>query len=157
MGIKTKNKKEKYNKIMKIKIGSTIDFLCGKLPKEFIDFMQYIKSLQFEDKPNYQYLKTLLGKMYDKNNFTYDMIFDFTDILIKKENGEIKGINEKEEEKEENNNIIGADKNKPEIKEEDKKIEDKKDGINDKDNDNKDLKDEQKIENKSEHKNSKNS
>ena len=157
MGIKTKNKKEKYNKIMKIKIGSTIDFLCGKLPKEFIDFMQYIKSLQFEDKPNYQYLKTLLGKMYDKNNFTYDMIFDFTDILIKKENGEIKGINEKEEEKEENNNIIGADKNKPEIKEEDKKIEDKKDGINDKDNDNKDLKDEQKIENKSEQKNSKNS
>ena len=36
----------------------------------------YIKELQFDDKPNYQYLKSLLGKIYDKNNFNYDMIFE---------------------------------------------------------------------------------
>ena len=158
MGIKAKNKKEKYNKIMKIKMDSTIEFLCEKLPREFIDFMHYIKVLQFEDKPNYQYLKTLLGKIYDKNNFSYDMIFDFTDILIKKENKDIKGNNEKEKEKKENkNNIIIVDKNMPEIKEDNKIIEDKKDEDKNKINDSKDVNVEKKIENKSEQKNSKNS
>ena len=140
MGIKTKNKKEKYNKIMKIKMDSTIDFLCEKLPKEFSDFMHYIKALQFEDKPNYQYLKLLLGKIYDKNNFSYDMIFDFTDILIKKENEENKG--DKEKIKEINNVIINDKKNIPETQK-DNNIEDKKDENKSKNkiNDNKDVKD----------------
>ena len=130
MGIKAQNKTEKYKKIFEKKIYSTISQLCDKLPKEFIDFMKYIKELAFEDKPNYQYLKTLLGKMYDKNNYSYDMVFDFTDILIKKEN------NEKEQE-----TIISAsfleknEKNEKDIKEDQKedqkeknenKIEEKK-------------------------------
>ena len=63
-----------------------MDKLCENLPDEFITFVQYIKDLQFEEKPNYLYLKELLGKMYDKNNFAYDMKFDFTDLLIKMEN-----------------------------------------------------------------------
>ena len=96
MGIKAQNKTEKYKKIFEKKIYSTISQLCDKLPKEFIDFMKYIKELAFEDKPNYQYLKTLLGKMYDKNNFSYDMVFDFTNILIKKENQEKEKINQEE-------------------------------------------------------------
>ena len=86
MGVKVKNKKEKYNKIFEIKINSSINSLCYKLPYEFVDFMHYIKELQFEDKPNYLYLKSLLGKMYDKNHYPYDMIFDFTKILIENEN-----------------------------------------------------------------------
>ena len=89
MGIKAKNKNEKYKKIFEKKLSSTNDFLCEKLPKEFIDFFHYIKELEFEDKPNYKYLKALLGKMYDKNNYNYDMIFDFTDILIQKEKGKV--------------------------------------------------------------------
>jgi serine/threonine protein kinase len=96
MGIKAQNKSEKYKKIFEKKIYSTISQLCDKLPKEFIDFMKYIKELAFEDKPNYQYLKTLLGKMYDKNNFSYDMVFDFTNILIKKESKEKEKNNQEE-------------------------------------------------------------
>ena len=95
MGIKAQNKNERYNKIFQKKINSSINILCDKLPNEFIDFFHYIKELHFDDKPNYQYLKSLLGKMYDKNNFNYDMIFDITDILIKRENIE----REKEKEK----------------------------------------------------------
>jgi serine/threonine protein kinase len=88
MGIKAKNKTEKYNKIFEKKLCSSFTSLCDKLPNEFINFVQYIKDLDFEDKPNYQYLKSLLGRMYDKNNFNYDVIFDFSDILIKKEKNE---------------------------------------------------------------------
>ena len=89
MGIKAKNKTEKYNKIFEKKFSSSINSLCDKLPENFVDFMHYIKELQFEDKPNYQYLKTLLGNMYDRNKFSYDMIFDFTGILIQIEKRKI--------------------------------------------------------------------
>ena len=99
MGIKVKNKDEKYNKIFEKKINSSINSLCEKLPNEFIDFIHYIKELQFEDKPNYQYLKSLLGKMYDKNNYNYDMVFDFTNILIENENKEKNIEDIKEEDK----------------------------------------------------------
>jgi serine/threonine protein kinase len=130
MGIKAQNKTEKYKKIFEKKIYSTISQLCDKLPKEFIDFMKYIKELAFEDKPNYQYLKTLLGKMYDKNNYSYDMVFDFTDILIKKEK------NEKEQEtiistsflekNEKNEKDIKEDKKEDQKEKNENKIEEKK-------------------------------
>ena len=132
MGIKAQNKTERYNKIFEKKLNSSINNLCEKLPNEFITFFHYIKYLQFDDKPNYQYLKSLLGKMYDKNNFSYDMNFDFTDILIKKENEEKEKENEEKKEyqvKKENKELIKnisstkdkKDNNINDIKEENKK------------------------------------
>ena len=119
MGIKAKNKNEKYNKIFEKKLNSSITLLCDKLPKEFIDFIHYIKDLAFEDKPDYQYLKSLLGKIYDKYKFNYDITFDFTEILIKKENKE-------KEQKEQNiiklsSNLEEKEINKDEIKDDNKK------------------------------------
>ena len=88
MGIKAQNKEEKYKKILQIKLNSTVNVLCDKLPKEFIEFVNYIKNLAFDDKPNYQYLKTILGNIYDNFHYNYDTIYDFTDYLAKKENEE---------------------------------------------------------------------
>ena len=85
MGIKEKNKQEKYKKILQIKLNSEVNVLCDKLPKEFIEFVNYIKELGFEHRPNYQYLKTILGNIYNKYNFNYDFIYDFTNYLTKKE------------------------------------------------------------------------
>jgi serine/threonine protein kinase len=151
MGIKAQNKTEKYNKIFKKKIDSTINFLCEKLPNEFIDFIHYIKELQFDDKPNYQYLKSLLGKMYDKNNFNYDMIFDFTGILIENEKKEKQQSNEtnlntfffldkKEKKNQENTKDqkeIEKEKNREIKKEiEDDKKEDNKNNYNEENNNN---------------------
>ena len=42
MGIKAKNKTEKYNKIFEKKLCSSFSSLCDKLPNEFINFDQYI-------------------------------------------------------------------------------------------------------------------
>ena len=135
MGIKAQNKNEKYKKIFEKKIYSTISQLCDKLPKEFIDFIRYIRDLAFEDKPNYQYLKSLLGKMYDKSNFSYDMVFDFTDILIKKENKEKEENKQEEiistsflEKKEKNEKEIKEDKKEDEKEINDNIIEEKKNG-----------------------------
>ena len=135
MGIKSKNKNEKYNKILEIKLKSTNNYLCDKLPNEFVDFIHYIKDLQFDDKPNYLYLKTLLGKMYDKYKFNYDMIFDFTDILVQNEN------------KEKNNKLspnISSSFNKEEKKIPESKIENKEQQKENKKEENKEEKTEDK-------------
>ena len=92
MGIKAQNKEEKYKKILQIKLNSLVSVLCEQLPKEFIEFVNYIKNLAFDEKPNYQYLKSILGNIYDNHNYSYDLIYDFTDYLIQKE----KENNEKE-------------------------------------------------------------
>ena len=134
MGIKAQNKTEKYNKIFEKKLNSTINSLCDKLPNEFISFFRYIRELEFEAKPNYQYLKNLLGKMYDKNNFNYDMIYDFTEILTQKENNKYK------------ENIKEKPENDEQQKNEGKKENEEK----------KEIKDEKKIYNKTEQNNSKN-
>ena len=119
MGIKAQNKKEKYNKIFEKKLSLTIDILCEKLPNEFVDFFHYVKELQYDEKPNYKYLKSLLGKMYDKNNFSYDMNYDFTNIILKKEINDKKNGNNQDNNddnfiniiSEENNEIIESHKN----------------------------------------------
>ena len=118
MGIKEKNKQDKYKKILQIKLNSKVNILCDKLPKEFIEFVNYIKELGFEHRPNYQYLKTILGNIYNKYNFNYDSIYDFTDYLTKKEI----------EEKENNNpfNLNHFTKNNKEKIEEAKILEGKK-------------------------------
>ena len=141
MGIKAKNKNEKYNKIFEKKLNSSITLLCDKLPKEFIDFIHYIKDLAFEDKPDYQYLKSLLGKIYDKYKFNYDITFDFTEILIKKENKEkeqkeqnIIKLSSNLEEKEINKDEIKDDNKKENKQNDENKIEEKKSEDNNNDN-----------------------
>ena len=88
MGTKAQTKQERYKKILQIKYNSTVNFLCDKLPVEFIDFVNYIKDLAFDDKPDYQYLKSILKQLYDKYKFNYDKIYDFTEYLIQKEQEE---------------------------------------------------------------------
>ena len=87
-GIKAKNKNEKLSKILSIKMNIKNSQICGDLPEEFSTFLQYIKDLQFEQRPDYEYLKNLLIKMFkDKNGLKYD----FSNIL---ENSEYKSNNE---------------------------------------------------------------
>ena len=64
--IKVNNKKESYMKIGQIKKNIKPEKLCENLPGEMIDFMNYVKKLQFEEEPNYTYLKNLFEIMLKK-------------------------------------------------------------------------------------------
>ena len=63
IGVKAKNKKEKFSKILSLKMNTTVSELCTGLPEEFSKFLKYIRDLQFEEKPDYEYLKSLLKQM----------------------------------------------------------------------------------------------
>ena len=81
-GMKAKNMKEKYEKIMEKKISTSVENLCKGLPEEFIIFVNYTRELKFDDRPDYGYLKKLLKTVADKDGLEFDFAFDW---IIKKE------------------------------------------------------------------------
>jgi len=95
--IKAKTKNEKYKLILEKKLSTSYEELCKNMPNELIGFIQYIKSLNFEEKPNYLYLKELLGKIFEKNKFAYSIEFDFTHLLEKNKKKD-KNVNEENKE-----------------------------------------------------------
>src|SRR5260370_41090976 len=49
-----------HDEVLRLKQATTAKTLCKGLPQLFIKFIQHIWSLGFEDKPDYQYLHSLL-------------------------------------------------------------------------------------------------
>ena len=58
-----------YVKIMNLKMGTPLDELCEGIPAPFFEYMNYCKKLQFEETPNYSYLKRLFKEYVYKNNY----------------------------------------------------------------------------------------
>ena len=58
--------RDKYQRIMEKKLQIPIDILCLGLPEEMTVFMNYVKSLKFEDRPDYDYLRGIFIKMLSK-------------------------------------------------------------------------------------------
>lgn len=52
-------KEEKYNIIKTIKESTSLVDLCSDLPYEFLSYMNYCYCLEFDEEPNYNYIKTL--------------------------------------------------------------------------------------------------
>jgi serine/threonine protein kinase len=77
VGIPGKTKQEKYKQIGMIKSSKTIEELVNPHPKEFMIYLNYVKSLKFEQKPDYSYLKKLFKELFSKLKFNYDYIFDW--------------------------------------------------------------------------------
>jgi serine/threonine protein kinase len=61
--VKTKDKKKRHKLISKIKQNINIDELCQDLPKEIVTYFNYVRNLDFEEKPLYTSLRRLLEKI----------------------------------------------------------------------------------------------
>lgn len=46
----------------------SIEEICRNVPEEFLDMLKYIRSIHFEERPNYNYIKGLLNALANKNN-----------------------------------------------------------------------------------------
>jgi len=57
-GLKAKTKLEKYSKILEKKENTPLDILCKGIPVEFANYLSYCRKLKFDEKPDYNYLKT---------------------------------------------------------------------------------------------------
>ncbi|RWR83988.1 casein kinase 1-like protein 10 [Cinnamomum micranthum f. kanehirae] len=77
-GLKAGTKKQKYDKISEKKMLTPIEVLCKSYPSEFISYFHYCRSLRFDDKPDYSYLKRLFRDLFIRGGYQYDYVFDWT-------------------------------------------------------------------------------
>ncbi|KAI8340040.1 kinase-like domain-containing protein [Chlamydoabsidia padenii] len=87
-GIRARTKKEKYDRIMEKKMTTTTEVLCQGLHPEFSIYLNYVRSLGFEDNPDYTYLHKLFRHLYVSEGYKMDFVFDWTiRKLVRKEEG----------------------------------------------------------------------
>ncbi|KAL7140335.1 hypothetical protein ABFS83_09G113900 [Erythranthe nasuta] len=77
-GLKAGSKKQKYEKIREKKLSTSIEALCRGYPSEFASYFHYCRSLRFQDKPDYAYLKKIFRDLYVREGFPPDNVFDWT-------------------------------------------------------------------------------
>ncbi|OAD77132.1 Serine/Threonine kinase CK1 [Phycomyces blakesleeanus NRRL 1555(-)] len=77
-GLKAATKKQKYEQIMEKKMSTPTELLCRNFSSEFSIYLNYTRSLRFDDKPDYSYLRRLFRDLFVREGFTYDYVFDWT-------------------------------------------------------------------------------
>ena len=63
-GLKAVTKRQKYEKISEKKLSTPIEVLCKAAPAEFATYFHYCRSLRFDDKPDYSYLRKLYRDLF---------------------------------------------------------------------------------------------
>ncbi|CAH3037376.1 unnamed protein product [Porites lobata] len=76
-GLKAATKKQKYERISEKKMSTPIEVLCKGFPSEFSTYLNNCRSLRFDDKPDYSYLRQLFRNLFHCQGYVYDYIFDW--------------------------------------------------------------------------------
>ncbi|KAI9001681.1 protein kinase [Gaertneriomyces semiglobifer] len=84
-GLKAATKKQKYDRIMEKKMTTPTDILCRGFPNEFSVYLNYARSLRFDDKPDYSYLRKLFRDLFIREGYMYDYVFDWTVVKYQQE------------------------------------------------------------------------
>merc|ERR1712038_2070212 len=76
---------QKYERIMDRKMSTSTEQLCKGYATEFRSYFEYCRSLRFEDRPDYAYLKRLFKELFYRKGFQYDNMFDWTVLNLQQE------------------------------------------------------------------------
>lgn len=58
---------------MKLKVKSRLSLITA----EFATYLNFCRSLRFDDKPDYSYLRQLFRNLFHRQGFSYDYVFDW--------------------------------------------------------------------------------
>jgi hypothetical protein len=50
---------------------------CFSSSGEFATYLNFCRSLRFDDKPDYSYLRQLFRSLFHRQGYTYDYVFDW--------------------------------------------------------------------------------
>jgi serine/threonine protein kinase len=73
-------REDRYHLIEECKKNTTVEQLCQGLPKEFGLYFKHVKSLDFVEKPNYNYLYNLFTQLYKREGYVYDGVYDWSNL-----------------------------------------------------------------------------
>jgi casein kinase 1 delta/casein kinase I family protein HRR25 len=77
--MKARTDDERNEMIKEKKMELSGEKLCEGFPGEFAMYVNYTRSLRFEDKPDYAYLHRLFRHLFRSERFDYDNVFDWTE------------------------------------------------------------------------------
>mmetsp|Transcript_84659 Transcript_84659/g.202923 ORF Transcript_84659/g.202923 Transcript_84659/m.202923 type:complete len:411 (+) Transcript_84659:80-1312(+) len=78
-GLQAGTKEQKYKRIMEIKEGLSVEKLCKGSSSALASYVSYCKSLDFEDRPDYAYLRRLFKDFLANEGLQNDGVFDWSD------------------------------------------------------------------------------
>jgi casein kinase 1, alpha len=77
-GLRANTKRQKYERIYEKKVSTSVETLCRGYPLEFPKYLNYCRSLKFEEAPDYRFLRENFRVLFRTLNFVFDYIFDWT-------------------------------------------------------------------------------
>lgn len=75
-GLKKKEKTDQIQLIGEVKMRTSVEKLCDGLPECFVSYIKYCKKLNFDEKPDYEYLKQLFKDTAKKNKTDLVYLWD---------------------------------------------------------------------------------
>ena len=76
-GLKADSLKQRYAKICLVKRATPIETLCYGYPEQFAQYFRIVRTMDFEEKPDYKKLKTLFIKLFLKERLEDDGLYDW--------------------------------------------------------------------------------
>ena len=77
-GLKAATKKQKYERIMEKKMMTPTESLCRGFPTEMAIYLNCCRSLRFDDRPDYSYLRKLFRDLFVREGYQYDYVYDWS-------------------------------------------------------------------------------
>jgi hypothetical protein len=77
-GLRASSPEEKHRLVWERKKAIQVAELCEGLPAEFATYMSHIRAMGDHDRPDYRYLRSLFGRLFRRNGFEHDNVFDWT-------------------------------------------------------------------------------
>ncbi|XP_049851552.1 casein kinase I-like [Schistocerca gregaria] len=78
-GLGTHAQQRKYASIIEKKVSTPVELLIQGYPEEFGIYIDYCRSLRYDEIPDYDYLRKLLRDLYYNMGYTYDNNWDWLD------------------------------------------------------------------------------
>jgi len=77
-GLKVRSKEDRYKKILEKKKETSSQDLCKEFPHEFFEYVDYSKNLEYEENPDYDFLRQKFLDVLKGLNEEMDYIYDWT-------------------------------------------------------------------------------
>ena len=75
--IKAESNEDKYVKIAQMKIQMDLRVLTEGLPEEFYLYLTFIRSLRYQDEPDYDFLRKMFRTLFIKQGYVYDNKYEW--------------------------------------------------------------------------------
>lgn len=79
MGLRVRDEKQKNARIMDVKARTPIERLCSGFPYEFIEYFRQVKTLKFQEEPDYSSLRQLFRRAMNRLGYVYDYNYDWVE------------------------------------------------------------------------------